>query len=59
MQFKANESGTATEADDRIVYETDTGRLIYDANGSAAGEAVQFASLQGAPAVTAADFVVF
>lgn len=58
-QFAANASGTATDADDRIVYETDTGRLIYDSNGSAAGGATLFANLLGAPTITAADFFVY
>lgn len=58
-QFAANTSGVATQADDRIVYETDTGRLIYDSNGSAAGGATQFAHLLSAPAITAADLVVY
>ena len=33
-------------------------QLWYDADGSGAGTAVQFASLVGSPAITAADFVV-
>lgn len=58
-QFAANASGVATQADDRIVYETDTGRLIYDSNGSAAGGATQFAVLSGAPNISATDFFVY
>ncbi|PSJ57707.1 calcium-binding protein [Kumtagia ephedrae] len=56
--FNANSSGTALEADDRIIYETDTGKLFYDADGNGAGAAVQFAVLTGNPTITAADFVV-
>jgi Ca2+-binding RTX toxin-like protein len=44
-QFAANATGTAQDAGDRIVYETDTGNLFYDSNGSAAGGSVQFATL--------------
>jgi serralysin len=58
IRFKANAAGVATDLTDRIIYETDTGRLIFDSNGSLAGGAVQFATLLGAPAISAADFVV-
>lgn len=52
-------TGTAAlDADDRIIYNTTTGALIYDSNGNAAGGAVHFATLAGHPAITAADFVV-
>ena len=59
--FKANATGTATELDDRIIYNTTTGALIYDTNGSLGGGAVQFATLTSAvkPALTSADFFVF
>jgi Ca2+-binding RTX toxin-like protein len=51
----------ATEADDRILYDTGTGLLYYDADGSGtATVAVRFAQLgAGAhPALAAADFMV-
>lgn len=52
-------TGTAAlDADDRIIYNTTTGALIFDSNGNAAGGAVHFATLAGHPAITAADFVV-
>lgn len=57
--FKANLSGTATDSNDFILYETDTGKLFYDADGNGAGTAVLFAILTGAPTLTASDFVVF
>jgi serralysin len=56
--FAANTTGLAGNADDRIIYETDTGKLFYDADGSGAGAAVQFAVLTGNPTITNADFVV-
>ncbi|WP_394889485.1 hypothetical protein ACG873_30025 [Mesorhizobium sp. AaZ16] len=34
-EFISNASGTAQDADDRIIYETDTGRVWYDSNGEA------------------------
>jgi Ca2+-binding RTX toxin-like protein len=51
-------TGAATQADDRIIYNTATGALIYDFNGSANGGGVKFATLIGAPALSAADFVI-
>lgn len=57
-QFTANTSGAAQDADDRIIYETDTGNLLYDADGSSAGDAIQFASLSPGLAVTNADFLI-
>ncbi|WP_311270532.1 calcium-binding protein [Sphingobium sp. WCS2017Hpa-17] len=56
--FVANASGTATTADQRIVYDTDSGQLFFDADGSGAGGAVLFAVLNGHPVISAADFVV-
>jgi serralysin len=52
---------TAGDADDRIILNTTTGALYYDANGSAAGAAVQFATLTGTSTkttITASDFLV-
>lgn len=57
-QFAANTSGVATQADDRIIYETDTGKLFYDSNGSEGGGRTLFVVLSDAPAITAADFLV-
>jgi Ca2+-binding RTX toxin-like protein len=51
--------GTAAgDADDRIIYNNSTGALFYDADGNGSGAAVQFATLQGAPTITASDFAV-
>ena len=57
-QFTANASGTAQDADDRIVYETDTGKLFFDSNGSAAGGSVQFAVISPGLALTNASFSI-
>lgn len=54
--FAANAAGVAQDANDFVVYETDTGKLFYDSNGSAAGGAVQIATLANHPVLTAADF---
>jgi Ca2+-binding RTX toxin-like protein len=53
--FRANTTGTAADANDYIVYETDTGLLFYDADGSGAGAALLIATLTGLPALTAGD----
>jgi len=46
------------DADDRIVYDTSTGRLYYDGDGSAPGAAQLVATLQGAPTLVASDIAV-
>jgi Ca2+-binding RTX toxin-like protein len=56
--FASNVNGTATDKLDRIVYESDTGKLFYDADGSGKGAATQFASLKAGLALTADDFFV-
>jgi Ca2+-binding RTX toxin-like protein len=56
--FVANTAGTAMDANDFIVYDSDSGALYYDADGNGAGVAVKFAVLTGHPAITAADFYV-
>lgn len=44
VQIVKNASGTAGQADDRIVYGSDTGNVFYDSNGSATGGRVLFAN---------------
>jgi serralysin len=48
----------AADADDRIIYNSANGQLIYDSNGNAAGGATLFAVLDPSLALTAADFQV-
>jgi Ca2+-binding RTX toxin-like protein len=46
------------DASDRIVYDTSSGNLYYDADGSGAGAALLVATLQGHPAIAATDITV-
>ncbi len=57
-QFTKNTTGLATDAADRIIYESDTGELYYDSNGNASGGSVLFATIGTGLALTAADFFI-
>ena len=48
----------AADADDRIIYDSATGQLYYDADGAGGNAAVLFATLNGHPALAASDFMV-
>ena len=56
--FCANSTGLAQDDNDYILYNTSSGALLYDADGSGEGAAVQFASLSNKPEVSANDFLV-
>ena len=58
IAFAANATGAATTSDQRIIYNTATGALMYDADGVGAGAAVQIATLSTGLAMTAAEFTV-
>ena len=47
---------TAADANDYLIYNTTTGALYYDANGSTAGAAIQIATFTTKPLLTASDF---
>jgi Ca2+-binding RTX toxin-like protein len=54
-----NLGAAATDADDRIIYNADTGALLYDADGVGGVAAVQFATLSGVTGtITNADFLI-
>jgi serralysin len=57
--FEANADGVATSAAARFVYETDTGRLSYDADGAGAGAASLIATLTNRAALGAGDIEIF
>lgn len=48
----------ATTADQRIIYDQDTGRIFYDADGNGAGAAQLIAQLTPGTALDASDFTV-
>ncbi|QYZ68897.1 calcium-binding protein [Neotabrizicola shimadae] len=56
--FVSNLTGNATDVLHRVIYETDTGRLFFDADGNGSGARVQFATLSAGLTLTAADFFV-
>lgn len=58
-QFWSSLTGLAHTALDRIIYETDTGSLFYDSDGSGSAAAVRLAILTNLPAgVGAEDFLI-
>jgi Ca2+-binding RTX toxin-like protein len=57
--FVRNTSGNAADASDRIIYETDTGKLFYDRDGTGSAAKVLFAQLMPGLTLTQTDFVIF
>ena len=59
LAASAFRTGTeAQDADDRIIYDSATGRIYYDADGSGAGAQVLFAQVAAGLALTNADFLI-
>jgi VCBS repeat-containing protein len=59
FQFVAGESPEATDPEwGQFLYDTSSGDLYWDSDGTGEGEAVHIATLTGAPALTAADFEI-
>jgi Ca2+-binding RTX toxin-like protein len=50
---------TAHSADDRLIYNTTTGTLYYDADGTEAATAIKIATFGGLPALTSDDIFVY
>lgn len=57
--FASNLTGMATDSSDRIIYETDTGNLYFDVDGSGTIDRILFATVDPNLNLTAADFFVF
>jgi Ca2+-binding RTX toxin-like protein len=58
MNFVAGASPNAPGAQGCFLYDTDDGRLFWDADGNGAGGRLLIATLTGAPALGAGDFLV-
>ena len=56
--FRASANGAAGDTNDYLLYNMATGALSYDADANGAGKSIQFATLTGAPTLTASSFSV-
>jgi Ca2+-binding RTX toxin-like protein len=56
--FWSSTSGKAHDRTDRIIYDTDSGKLFYDADGIGRAAAVEFAQISKNLALTYKDFYV-
>ena len=56
--FRSGPAGAAQDADDRILYDSDSGFLSYDADGSGQTAAIRFARLGTDLGLSAEDFYV-
>jgi hypothetical protein len=56
--FVSNDTGQAEDKKDRVIYNEDSGKLSYDADGTGSGKAVQFATLDTHLTLTHLDFVI-
>jgi serralysin len=57
-RFWSSTSGTAHDASDRVIYNTETGQLYYDADGNGGGAAQLIATVVNDPALVASDISV-
>lgn len=58
-QFMASDTGLAAHSSDRILYDTTNGKLYWDRDGTGSTYAPElFATLAGAPTISAADFIL-
>ncbi len=57
-QLAINTTGTAQDADDRLIYDLDSGRLLFDADGRGGQRAILFAVIDANFALGAGDFLI-
>lgn len=57
-QFRANTTGLAEDTDDRIIYDTDSGGMFYDADGLGGTDSILFGTVNISLAITNLDFSV-
>jgi len=56
--FIANDTGLAADRNDRVVYNSSTGDVFYDADGSKSGKAILVATLDAGLALGASDIFI-
>ena len=56
--FRSSATGAAGDDKDYILYNTTSGALLYDADGSGQGVAVEFALLADKPTIKAENFII-
>jgi Ca2+-binding RTX toxin-like protein len=56
--FSGAGANAAQDSDDRIIYDSSSGALYYDADGLGGGSAVQFAVIDMHPVLSSGDFLV-
>ncbi len=56
--FFGSAAGAAHDADDRIIYDTDSGALSYDADGAGDVAAIEFAQVSTNLKLSASDFII-
>ena len=49
---------TASETAGQFLYDTDDGRLLWDADGTGSGDAVLIATFSNIPSLASSDFIV-
>lgn len=57
--FVTNTAGTAFDSGPQFIYNTSSGLLAYDANGTGTGQRFSILTLTGSPTLNAADIVMF
>ena len=57
--YAASNASAAHDDTDRVIYDTSSGRLYYDADGIGGAPALLMATLQGAPTLAATDITVW
>ena len=57
-EFVSNSGGVAGDANDFLLYDSDTGSLYYDADGSGTGVRILIATLTGAPPIGPTDILI-
>jgi Ca2+-binding RTX toxin-like protein len=57
--YAADGANKGHDADDRVIYNTKTGALYYDADGSGTGKAIQIALLDSHPTLAYTDVLIF